>query len=273
MSTDLIYTLKDFWKSNNENIVFQRYFLRSQKYADEMEKFLCLFEDYILHIKEIQIKVEHFRTAEGIVFTIRSDNEKIAKDNFNNSVRDFGNFLNVCDYDVDTAKSLLKKENNKINDKELDYIVQKYCTEVRRLKIDIKHEYERKMLDAKQRFENDMLLEIEDFQVNEMIRENTVNALPVLIQQYNAPIYVNSGTINYNENDVQLQELFKKYSETKIEYAELIQQLNMLKDKGITREHKEGAFEKMKRFLKNNSVEIAGQVVSILLEYITSLLG
>ena len=34
----------------------------------------------------------------------------------------------------------------------------------------------------------------------------------------------------------------------------------------ITREHKEGAFEKIKRFLKSNAIEIKGQVVTILLE-------
>lgn len=273
MSTDLIYTLKDFLKSSDENIVFQRYFLRSQLYADELEKFLCLFEDYILHIKQIQIKVEHFRTAEGIVFIIRSNDEKIAKENFNNSVQNFAEFLNICDYDVDMAKSLLKRENSKIKDIELDFIIQKYSIEARRLKLDIRHEYERKVLDVKQRFENDILLGNEDLQIDEMIKEKTMSALPVLIQQYNAPIYINSGTVNYNENDVQLEELFKKYAETEEKYTELVQQLNMLKDKGIAREHREGAFDKIKRFLKSNSVEIAGQLVSILLEYITLLLG
>lgn len=273
MSTDLIYTLKDFLKSADDNIIFQRYFLRTQIYADEMEKFLCLFEDYILHVKEIQIKIEHFRTAEGIIFTIRSGDEKIGKDNFNNSVQSFAQFLNICEYDINMAKNLLQRENNKIDDNELNDIVSKYSKEARRLKLDIKHEYEKRMLNVKQRFENDILLQRENSQIDEMINGETVSVLPVLIQQYNSPIYINNGTVNYNENDIRLQELFEKYTNSEERYAELMQQLNMLKDKGIAREHKEGAFEKIKRFLKNNSVEITGQVVTILLNYITLLLG
>ena len=273
LSTDLIYTLKDFLKSEDDNIIFQRYFLRAQLYADEMEKFLCLFEDYILHVKEIQIKVEHFRTAEGIVFTIRSGDEKIAKDNFNNTVQNFAQFLSICEYDINMAKKLLRRENNRIDDNELNDIVSKYSIEARRLRLDIKHEYEKRMLNVKQQFENDILLQNEKSQMDGLIKGEEVNALPVLIQQYNGPIYINNGSINYNEKDMQLQELFEKYTDTEEKYAELIQQLNMLKDKGITREHKEGAFEKIKRFLKSNSIEITGQVVTILLEYITLLLG
>ncbi len=67
-TADLIYCFKEFLKPDDERIIFQHYFLRGQMFIDEMEKFLCLFEDYILRIKEMQIKVEHMRTVEGANF-------------------------------------------------------------------------------------------------------------------------------------------------------------------------------------------------------------
>ncbi len=162
-------------------------------------------------------------------------------------------------------------------------MISKYLRDYKRLKIDIRHEYEQKTLALKQRLENDIY-------ENELAKPLAELSIPIqpsallsiphntgtinvsfsnqsnqLIQQKIDQIV--NGDITYNAEDSQLVALFEKYAEH-LESIRLKSALDELKDNSSPRENRQTARQKIAEFLYKIAPMVGESVIKVLITYI-----
>lgn len=272
---EIVNSIREYFFNENQSTVYKQYIFKDHIWASEFEKLLVLFQEYISKVKQIEIYFTEIKTDKGTVYTITSKNDALDKSSFSQAISDFSEFLNVCEFDIVSAKNILSFSN--LTEKEIDGLVQKYYKEVKRLKTDIRQSYERRMLDLKHSLENDAI-EKETYKVlSDFQRELKTGNYPVpVILNINKIDTFNSiaaktiyGDIAYNEFDKQLLDLFKAKQD---ENDELKNELLILKDEKIDNSTKNQAWLKIKKFLAQNAPKIGNIGYNLLQKYLESLI-
>ena len=188
------------------------------------------------------------------------------KSEFQQYVSEFDFFLTECDQNIEEARAVL--ESLDCTQKDIDYYLQKFQTGARRLKIDIRQEYERKMLQLRHSIENEALdnQTTLSFQLpsHALSPSVVIENLTFFEGQGNTQQII-YGSYDYNENDKILMAYIEKLASNQ---EELETELKILKDKKASVSEKTTAFEKLKRFLSDNAVEIGSVAFKLIKGYL-----
>lgn len=269
-TNDIVRCIREYLENEDKNIVFRSYILKDRIWANELESFLQLFQDYITQLRGINISFEQRRTDIGTIYVIQSTDSDLVKSEFNQYVSDFDFFLTNCDRNIGEARETLISLN--CSEEAVDYYLQKFQKGARRLRIDIRQEYERKMMQLRHSIENEAL----DGQTSQEFQLPTQMMVPsIVVQNLN---YLKAegpqqqiifGTYTYNKTDEQLLEYVRTLSDNQ---ADLETELRILKDAKASSTERTSAFEKLKKFLSDHAGEIGSIAFKLLKSYLESML-
>ena len=269
---DLCDCLDDYI-GESRRIVYNQYILYDRMYADEMDSFMSLFQEYVTVVRGIDIRFEKEQTAKGIIYILKSYSPEVVRENFTVLVDDFQTFIKSIEFNVDDVALLMK--NNNITKERAEYLIRKYTRELKRIKFEIQQDYERRRYQLK-----DMLqYEIEGdngmtlcFPQNTSINPGAVYHIDTFIATNadNPNINLISGDLHYNDQDRQIIELIKKYGNND---RELINALNMLKDEGVDQSKRKKAGGKLKRFIEATGKFAKDIVKEVIVDYVESMAG
>lgn len=269
-TNDIVRCIRDYLENEDKNIVFRSYILKDRIWANELESFLRLFQDYISQLRGINISFEQRRTDIGTIYVIQSTDSALVKSEFNQYVSDFDRFLSNCECNIDDARETLKSLN--CNEETVDFYLQKYQKGARRLRVDIKQEYERKMLQLRHSIENEALegKPFQEFQLSPQVLVPSVVIENLNYLQAEGPQQqIFCGTYFYNKTDEQLLEYIRTLSDNQ---ADLETELRILKDKKASNTEKSTSFEKLKKFLSDHAVEIGSLAFKMFKSYLEGML-
>lgn len=285
-SNEIVIRIRDFFENENGDVVFRRYILKDILCANELDNFLSLFQEYITRVRGVDISFEQRRTDIGTIYIIKSSNKSIVKSEFPQYVADFAALLDYCDKDIEKARETLRVYCK--SSIEIEQYIARYQIRARRLKTDMRQEYERRMLLLRHEIENAAL---EDAALEEQSIAYTFPELQKAILPQAASVVVNvvkdntfsvSGNLdklifgdyiyndyNDNETDKQLIEYIDQLSKDNIE---LITELRILKDGKASKDQKRSAWGKLKGFLSEHATDIGKIAFDLLSKYLESLL-
>ena len=265
---DLTLNIQEFLDRFENGVLLRLYVPHKQYQEDQLDSFLRLLENYLQNIEKISFSVDVRKTEQGHVYEFKSKNDIQSVTDFNEAAIRFEAFMELCQNDSDQARAILR--NTSISQSDFEYIISKYVREYKRLKLDIKHEYEQKTLALKHHLESD-ILEGELGNVDEIIKPTTPIALLSLsnnIGAVNVSIgQIFYGDIIYSAEDRQLIELFEKHAD-RLEAISLKSSLDELKDTSSQKEKRQTAKQKIAGFLYKIATIVGESVVKGLAEYL-----
>ncbi len=271
-SIELVSAIRDFFSETESETVYTRYIYKDQLFAFELERFLTLFQDYITKVKGVNIVFEEKRTEIGIVYMLKSTDANVTKYNISDYIQEFAKYLDQCDNNIEFAKSILS--NKYLTDKQREELALRFHKEAIRIKNDIIHDAERKMMDLRHFYE-DMAIEMAVDKLPTLNNlSTTLSDKPItkLIQIDNKGIvniqYI-YGNATFNENDKQLFSIIEKYADNS---QELIDAVKILKDQAIPKETKNESSTKLKKLLAKTASKIGDVGFSLLNKYLELLL-
>jgi len=271
-----------------EGGVFLRLYIPNGKYqAEQFASILRLFENYLQTVEGRPILIETRKTQNGVVYIFRDKDQIINAEEFQHTYNRFEGFMELTQRNSKEAEVILQRLGMKpINAFSL---VSKYAKECTRLKLDAKYEEERKLLEIKYRFQNE-LLEITDgdaTRITQAIQLPSVFSLsnntgPITITLSNLSASdsaviesivqqeVNGGVI-YTSEDNQLIGLFNKYADTLAAVA-LKSELDQLKDTSLPTDERKTAKQRITGFLYKVGQVASDVGVNVLTTYLEKLL-
>ncbi|MFC2055734.1 hypothetical protein ACFLV7_15780 [Chloroflexota bacterium] len=265
---DLTLNIQEFLDWHEQGIILRLYVPNRQYQEDQLDSFLRLLENYLQNIEKVSFSVDVRKTEQGHVYEFKSKNDIQSLTDFNEATKRFEAFMELCQNDPNQARSILK--NISISQTDLEFLISKYVREYKRLKLDIRHEYEQKTLAIKHHLESD-ILEGEFRSINGNIRPTTpisLLSIPNNLGAVNVSIgQIFYGNITYSAEDRQLIELFEKYAD-KLEAISLKSSLDELKDTSSPKEKRQTAKQKIASFLYKIASIVGESVVKGLAEYL-----
>ena len=272
-SNDIVRYIRDYIENEGKSVVFRSYILKDQIWANELDDFLSLFQEYVIKIRGVDISFVQRKTDIGTIYVLTSSNKEVAKSEFPRYVSEFNTFLDYCDNNVSKAKEVLESFN--IDESDVSKYIFEFQKRTRRLMVDIRQEFEIKMLECRHAIENEALentlttSHLSLINLPQKIEPSIVidNLNVFELNETTAPIVF--GNYTYNNNDQQIIDYIRKYAEDK---AELETELRILKDKKLGRDDKVSAFEKIKTFLGNHALDIGEIAFKTLCKYLEGLL-
>ncbi len=258
-----------------------------------------LFRDYLSKASGLNVRLDQYRTEQGIIFEFHRD-ENTRSPDISKEFDDFSTFMDLCISNPDSAEILLRDKS--LNSKVIHEIIERYSKEAKRLVMDLKHERERKLLGIRHRLESE-LAEIvpPDFnwQSLNLIVDASIpridgissalgiyNSASQLSSASNLTVNINPQIINkvkgvvakkivgdqyINEDTKKLLELIQKYGGNKS--AELASAVYELSDKSAPQPGRLTARQKLKKFLLSVGGCTEDSSMGALQAYVESQLG
>lgn len=254
---------------NLENGILLRLYVPNKQYQEEqLASFLRLLENYLQTVEKISFSIDVRKTEHGHIYEFKSKKDIQTADDLNKALARFEEFMELCQNDIKKARQML--ENTLLTQSDVEHLLSRYIREYRRLKMDIRHEYEQKILALKQRLESD-ILEGECINNYELALPGNPAALlsiPNNLGGVNVSIgQIFYGDIHYNQEDRLLIEFFEKYAE-KLDKVGLKSSLSELNDESAQKEKRQTAKQKIAGFLYKILPIIGESTVKVLIEYL-----
>lgn len=152
-NVEMVVIASRFVEQNDSNLIFRIYVPSERMWANEAEKLLQLFREYLQKVSGLNVRQEQHRTNQGVVYEFFGGDgveQTILPEKFN----EFSSFMEICVSNPDHAKLLLESTN--LNKAEVFNLVERYSREARRLHVDIKQERERKLLAIRHTLESEL---------------------------------------------------------------------------------------------------------------------
>jgi len=265
---NLTTSIQDYLDTLENGILLRLYVPNKQYQEEQLAGFLRLLENYLQNVEKLSFSVDVRKTEHGHIYEFKSKNDIQSANDLNEALTRFEAFMDLCQSDTDRARQIL--ENTSLSQSDVEYILSKYIREYKRLKMDIRHEYEQKILALEQRLESD-ILEGEIVNAEELVPPDNPSALislPNNLGSVNLTIgQIFYGDINYTPEDRRLIELFEKYAE-KLETVSLKSSLDELKDESSQKEKRQTGKQKIAGFLYKIAPMIGESLVKVLVEYL-----
>jgi len=288
--SDVTIRLQEFLNDIEEG-VFLRLFVRNDRLqAEQLKSLLSVLERYLRQVEGQNFSIDSRKSDKGIVYLLRSESGMDNFQSLNDALSRFDIFMNMCgDYPEQAIQILLKQG---FNDYDSSYLIEQYSTDYKRILLDSRHEFERKSLLLKHRFENDMLDQSGKQSI--FLKEEGISGLlssiatgkNIVINIDNKSIINSQNSHNeigklinetnvYNENDEQLIGLFSKYADG-IESLQCRSDLDQLKDDTVAEPARRNAKQRLLGFLRkaaHKTVDVAEKItVEVLSKYLESML-
>lgn len=292
-----------FLEETEQHLIFRIYVPAGRIWANETDKLLQLFREYLTKVANIQVRLDQFRTDKGIIYEIHSE-EMSESTNIVAEFSEFTQFMDLCTTDTNAAENMLKNKN--VDPKEVISILSRYSKEAKRLSVDLKHEREQKVLSIRHRLESELVDTIPG-EADWSAIESLINAtVPQLSGVYGAisvdqestkclPRIDNHGrvTINVNPQIIetvngvvaheicgdqhigpeahQILDLIKQFGGKNSQ--ELASSVHELEDSSAPKPGRLSAKQKIKKFLIGVGSKAGDVGINILQRYIESKLG
>lgn len=270
-----------FLENINKNLLFKLYIPNERIWSEQQGKVINLFKDYLNNLFQSNIQLTEKRSRYGNIYELYG--ELTTNINLNEQFNEFTKFLNSFNDDITYAKNIL--ENTALSNLEVEKLLNRYHKEARRMLLDMRHEYEEKVLRLRHRIESDVdELDIElsnndkniisqfigNFSIGNNFTELANPNIPLLgygnvdIKLENSQLVqiVNSsvsevilGNKQINPDFLKLKELIKKYG--KDEAIDLDTALAEVQDDSLSIVERKTAASKLKSFLLTKVVDPA----------------
>ena len=290
---------QSFLSETESNLLFRIYVPSSRIWAQETDKLLLLFKDYLANIGHQGVRLDQQRTDKGIIYEFHGEELK-GQNGLASEFSDFTGFMNLCANDQKAAHISLS--NSGVNEEQIPRILTRYAKEAKRLYVDIKQEYEVKILSIKHRLESEltdnMPLEVKPDDITILIenalpafagietplkhegilpsevRNNslTINIKPQIVEAANCVI---AQEINGNQNigacSEELLQLINQFAGK--DTNDLTSAVYELEDESVPNADRLKAKQKLKKFLITVGKKSGDIGMKILQKYIESQVG
>ena len=258
-----LYSYLEDCIGNGSNIVYNHYVLRSQLLADELDRLLSLFEEFLTVVRGFRVKFEKETSTDGIIYTIRSNSPELTRDNCVDIIKEFTDLvIAVSEGKADIDK--LIDEYNLPFDK-AESIIRKYSFEYKKLILELKYELQDKTLKLRKNAELECLMRSTMVQDQQMLLEKYRDPSTVLIAEtvniFNSDkqiLNMIEGDFHYTSNDEAIISMIQQCVKTNQSQEELISALKTLKDEGIDVRVRKKERSKLVRFLSKVGDMAAG---------------
>ena len=140
---------------SEETNLFLRIYIPSQRlYAEKSSKLLSLFREWLIAVRRYEVRESGYSTASGKVHEFFVQSVPGPPD-LGEEQGGFSDFLTLCSKDRKSAADLLRKVG--LDRASSSEIVEKFGREVRRLKIELRHEWERRTLAIRYELEEELM--------------------------------------------------------------------------------------------------------------------
>ena len=243
--------------------IFLRLYVPHGRYqSEQFEDFLTLFSRYLREVEGKEFSVDVQRTARGTTYVFKGRGDASSVDDLRDATRRFDVFLALSQTDPVAAEQELVRAGAPI--REAAFIVAKYARSLRRLNMEVRHEFERRRLILGQSLDAE-LLDAKDAVLLPVPAENQPSSLFAVIGN-TAPVTINlphaivahggsvevaqtvSGGVTYSAEDREMLGLIESL-EDKVEALRLRSELDRLKDVATRPEERRTAVQKLKSFL------------------------
>jgi hypothetical protein len=123
-------------------------------WADEADRFLQLFQDYVTKVGRLAVRLDYKKTDHGAVYEFHGEQGR-GQSSLVEEFREFSTLMDLCASDRDAAGRMLERKSLPVD--EITRIVARYSKEAKRLQLDLKHTAELKMTSLRQRVESELL--------------------------------------------------------------------------------------------------------------------
>lgn len=296
---EVTVSAQHFLEGSEQGLLFRIYVPSKRLWAEEIDRVLTLFRDYVGKVWQAPIRLDQVRTSQGIIYAFHGD-KVLAKGDFTNRLNDFSLFMDLAAADPSAAEKFLRETN--ADPTEIIGIVTRYSKESRRLNLDMKQQRQAKVLSLRHRLESELIDAIPsscDVNTIERIVEACVPSV-ANIPLLGAPTSLESissqltcipngvqnqieqrlieivdeevfGTVDWSEQERQLIELFKKHGGK--DNIALLSSLHEIRDLSVPPSARVTAGQRIKGFLLKAGEKIGDTSLVILQEYIKSKLG
>lgn len=152
-NAELSVVAAEFIEETNENLIFRLYVSKTRIWANEADRVMNLFRDYLTRVSGIAVRQKQYSTAAGTVYEIFAPDDTAPTD-LPSQFQDFTTMMDTAVVDAAAAEKMLIGRSVPANVAE--EIVNRYAKEARRLHVDLKHERERKLLNVRHRMESEL---------------------------------------------------------------------------------------------------------------------
>ncbi|KIQ57954.1 hypothetical protein RL74_18205 [Pseudomonas fluorescens] len=297
-NVELVVVASSFVEKNESNLIFRIYVPSERMWANEAEKLLQLFREYLQKVSGLNVRHDQYRTNQGVVYEFFGG-ESLESSSLPQKFNEFSTFMEMCVSNPHDAQFLLASAN--LNKIEVFDLVERYSKEARRLHVDIKQERERKLLSIRHGLEAELAEYVrseQDWAVISRLVENSIPAATgvlssLTIDRHPLPEINNSYTYNINSqviekingvvaqkilgnqylgtNGKQLLELIEEYGATS--KAVLASAVHELVDESAKSEDRISAKQKLKGFLFSIGGKIGDAAAGVLQSYIEQQIG
>jgi len=149
-----------FLADAEEGLLFRLYVPSGRLWANEIDRLLQLFRDYLSRIGHITVRLDQKRTEGGIVYAFFGPSgagvdEGSIERSLAPQFQEFTEFLDLCVINPSLAEDILKSKN--LDAREINGIMIRYAKEAKRIQVDLKHEREQKILSIRHRLESELI--------------------------------------------------------------------------------------------------------------------
>lgn len=273
-------------------LMLRLYVPTNQLWANETDRLLELFRDYLTRIANIDVRLDETRTKLGVIYELRGDPNGSVE--LSNEFKEFSDFMSLCTSDPSRAESILQDKH--VSQANITHILTRYAKEARRLQVDMRQDREQKVLRIRHRLESELMdampTEVDLAAIGKLVEQTipsvigphsplqlsaphntisannvTLNVNPQYVQTVHGIVAQEiSGDIDLNENDQELLRLFAEYGEH--QQAGLVSALRELKDESAPKPGRLTAKQKIGKFLGAVASKATDVGVSVLKAYI-----
>jgi hypothetical protein len=136
-----------------QNLLFRVYVPSGRLWANEVDRLLTLFREYLLSTGRTGVRLDQSKTDYGVSYEFHATEDGTSV-SLEVEFREFSRVLDLSLSNPSAAETVLR--NKSVDAKEVEDIVTRYAKEARRLHVDIKHDRERKILAIRQRLESEL---------------------------------------------------------------------------------------------------------------------
>lgn len=269
---DLTVAITDHLETMERGVLLRLYVPNNRYQADQLASLLRLLESYLRDVESISFAIDTRKTAHGTVYVFSSQGGFGGPDEFGAAITRFENFMQVCENDPTAARQMLAC--SELDAPEVEAVVIKFSKEFRRLKVDIKHEYERKVLSLRQRMESELIDGSVTFtplaspSLLGLVNNSGVIQINVTDNSVSSRIEtLVNGDIHYAEQDRELMSLFVKFLDT-FEAVSMKTSLEELKDESSPPAARTTAKQKIVGFLYGVASKVGDAAVKSLAAYV-----
>lgn len=143
-----------FLDETDRNLIFRLYVPIGRLWSGEADRYLQLFQDYLVRVERLQVRLDQKRTEHGVIYEFHG-NPPEGQRSLEPEFKEFSQLMMLFQSDTEAATNLVASKG--VNTQEIVKVVTKYAKEAKRLQIDIKHEAEAKTLSIRHRLESELL--------------------------------------------------------------------------------------------------------------------